>query len=241
MQYTNVIAIDPSTTCTGLCINGKVSCVVSEEYATTKKGDFSKWFEIASGAATIHAYSDPTGKPITKSTPFHISEVHKLLKYDYITDYLISQIKKEIPNLSSSLCLIEGYSYNSMAGNLIDLVTYSTLIRQKIIRQGAALRVLPPAELKMCAAKLTYEGVDVGKKKPKIEWRNNEGVAAGRFTKHEMYKAICENPDLDDDWKKLLDEHLSDQISSKSISKPLDDINDSYLLYHCFKAGHINT
>lgn len=241
MQYTNIIAVDPSTTCTGVCINGKVSCVVSEEYAKTKKGEFSKWFEIASTAAAINAYTEPTGLAITKKTPFAVSEVRKLLRYDFITDYLINEIKKEVPNLSGSLCLIEGYSYNSMAGNLIDLVTYSTLIRQKLMRQGVVLRVIPPAELKMCAAKLTYEGVDVGKKKPKIEWRNNEGVAAGRFTKHEMYKAICENTTLNDSWKKLLTEYLSDQISSKSISKPLDDINDSYLLYHCFKAGHINT
>lgn len=241
MQYTNIIAIDPSTTCTGVCINGSVSCVVSEEQSITKNGRLNKWFEIASQVATINVYVTPTGVAINKKTPFAVSEVRKLIKYDYVTDYLINQIRKKVPDLKNSLCLIEGYSYNSKAGNLIDLVTYSTLIRQKMFRQGATLRVVPPAELKLSAAKLTYEGVNVGKKKPKIEWRNNEGVAAGKFNKHEMYKAICENDDLDDDWRKLLNEHFSDQINAKSISKPLNDINDSYLLYHCFKAGHINT
>lgn len=241
MPYTDVIAIDPSTTCTGLCINGQVSCIVSEEDAMTKTGRLSKWFDTASNVAGVQMYTLPSSLHTGKRTTFTVSEVNKLLKYDFITDYLLNQIKKVVPNLTQTLCIIEGYSYNSLAGNLIDLVTYSTLIRQKLIRQGATLRVIPPAELKLCAAKLTYKAIDVGKQKTKLEWRNHEGVAAGRFTKHEMYKAICENSGLTDPWSEMLREHLSDQIASKSISKPLNDINDSYLMYQCFKAGHINT
>lgn len=239
MQYTNVIAIDPSTTCTGICINGAVSCVVSNEQSRTKKEEFTKWFEIANDVATIHTYDSPT-KP-KKGSSFNVTEVSKLIKYDFITDKIISIISDKSSNLTNSICLIEGYSYNSAAGNLIDLVTFSTLIKHKLIRSGSVLTIVPPAELKMCAAKLAYEPIDVGKKKSKLIWRNKENIAAGRFTKHEMYKAICENNDMKDDWAKLLRNYQSDQINARSISKPLDDINDSYILYHSYKAGYINS
>lgn len=235
MQYTDVVAIDPSTACTGICINGSVSCVVNEDYALTKKGDFTKWFEIASKVASIKTYYTPYDK--TKNTSFSKSEVQKLKKYDLISDIILDHIKATLPNFTQAVCLIEGYSYNSQVGNLIDLVTYSTLLRQKLLKNGMTLKIVPPAELKLLAAKFTYPSIDVGKKKPKLEWRNHDGIAAGKFNKHDMYKAICDNQNLSDNWYKLLKEHFIEQISSKSISKPFDDINDSYLLYHSFNSN----
>lgn len=236
MPSTNIIAIDPSTTCTGICVNNHVMCFVNEKTAKNKKDDFTKWFKIADTACEINTYQVDTSK---KDSSFSNSETYKLKKYDNITTEILNNLKNKII-LNDSVCLIEGYSYNSVAGNLIDLVTYSSLLRYKLYKENVSLIVVPPANLKMAAAKLTYPGIEVGKKKSKLEWRNTEGIVAGRFTKHEMYKSIIENDTLDDDWSRLLKQYASDQLNSKSISKPFDDINDSYILYHGYLSGFIN-
>ena len=79
---------------------------------------------------------------------------------------------------------------------------------------------------------LTYPPIYKNKAKTKIEYRNNEGVAGGSFKKPDMYKVLVENTDLQNDsWVKFLAEHSEEQLSMKSISKPIEDINDSYILY----------
>lgn len=236
MQYTNIISIDPSTTCTGLCINSELYCFAAEDSVKTKKGKYKKWFGIADQACTIITYSNSS----IKNQSFSDSEIEKLKKYNIMTEKIVDTIKINT-QFKNSICLIEGYSYNSAAGNLIDLVTYSTLLRYKLHTNGVHVVAIPPTTLKMAAAKLTYPPIDIGKKKPKLEWRNSSGVAAGSFKKHEIYKAIIENTTLEDTWAKLLREYASDQLNAKDIPKPFNDINDSYVLYHGYQAGHINT
>ena len=231
MQYTNVISIDPSTTCTGICINGKMGCVASQALATKKNGDLNKWFSHASETATMVLFDIPA---YSGSKDFSVEEIYKLDKYDKITDIVVTHILDNIKSSDNSICILEGFSYNSVAGRLIDLVTFSTLLRHKLKNLSFDILIVPPAKLKLASAQLTYDANDVGKKKSKLEWRNREGVAAGRFTKHEMYKAITENSELDDGWTKLVKNYQDEQLSSKSISKPLEDINDAYLLYQAF-------
>jgi len=239
MRSINVVTIDPSTACTGVCINGALFCFSDREYSTTKKGNLTKWFEIASDACDVLLYDTPPNNTKNTKLSFSESEVYKLLKYDFITDKIIDIISTNTDRKKATKCLIEGYSYNSAAGNLIDLVTYSTLLRHKLWKRGVCINVIPPASLKLGAAKLTYPPKDIGKKKPKLEWRNKQGIAAGSFKKPEIYKVITENPTLTDAWSELLRVYESHQLNATSISKPIDDINDSYVLYHSYMAGHL--
>jgi len=237
MPSTNIIAIDPSTTCTGLCINGKVSCFAQREIALTKKEKLTRWFEIVSEVGTINVMDTPSG---IKKMGFSESERYKLQKYDAITDAIMLHISKNEKQSTKNICLIEGYSYSSAAGHLIDLVTFSTLLRKKLLDLNYMLVVVPPSELKMSAAKLTYKPMDVGKRKPKLQWRNNEDISGGVFKKPEMYKAIIENSSLKDDWSILLHEYSKEVLSLKKIPTPIDDINDAYLLYQTYISNIIN-
>ncbi len=91
--------------------------------------------------------------------------------------------------------------------------------------------------LKSAAAKLTYPAIEKGKKVKKYEYRNFEGVAGGKFTKHEMLKSLIENPSLKGEWIKLLKEHSKELLEMKHIPKPFEDINDAKLMYEVALAN----
>lgn len=228
MPYTNIVGIDPSTTCTGLCINGKTFSFSPYKQIFNKKDQYNKWYDIASQEVEIYSFSVEDKKSV-----FTDSEVQKISQYDEVSDNITDIIKNNI-DVGETICVIEGFSYNATAGRLIDLVVFSTLLRYKILKLGYDLQVVPPATLKVLSAKLTYEPIDVGKKKPKLEWRNRDGVAGGKFTKHDMVTAVADNSTLDDNWAKFIKASYSDLISMKNIPKPFEDVNDAYLLYKTF-------
>jgi hypothetical protein len=134
---------------------------------------------------------------------------------------------------------IEGYSYGSSAGNLIDLVTFGSLIRDRLLDIGCEVVVVSPASLKLESCKLTYPPIVeiVGKRKPKevLFYRNNEGISGGKFNKREMYLSVVENTTWKDDWSNHL-RFIKGDISSQKIPKPHEDITDSYLLYQYIKS-----
>lgn len=234
----NIITIDPSTTCTGICINGKTMVAIAQErLSLTKKGNLAKWFEIASSYCHIETYPD-----YEKKNDFTDVEIEKLCYYKNIADIVVSTIYSHCKP-STSKVAIEGFSYNSKAGNLIDLVTYSTLIRSILLDKGYDLIIMPPASLKKKVAELVYPKVDVKNKdrdpslkplKPKFIHLNKDGIAGGNFKKPEMLQAIKDS-DFNDNWKKFIDEHYSDLIEMKNIPAPMSDLNDAYLLYQCIK------
>ena len=234
----NIIAIDPSTTCTGICINGtKMVAVTQEELALNKKGGFVKWFDLVSGNCEIETYDS-----YEKKDNFTDTEVGKLQYYQTIANIVTSVIEQNCKPSNTIVC-IEGFSYSSKAGNLIDLVTFSTLIRSYLINHGYTLVVIPPMSLKQGTAKLVYQKVDVKNQnrdpnlkplKPKFMYLNSDGVPGGSFKKHEMLGAIKDSS-FNDGWKKFIDEHYSDINEMKSIPAPIADLNDAYLLYQCVK------
>jgi len=235
----NIVAIDPSTTCTGICINGKKMIAVAQEnLALSKKGDFGKWFEIASSSCEIKTY-----EVYEKKSTFTYAEIEKLKYYQTIADIVTSTIEQNCKPEKTKVC-IEGFSYSSKAGNLIDLVTFSTLVRSRLLHSGYELVVVPPMSLKQGAARLVYPKVDVKNKdrdpslkplKPKFMHLNPDGIPGGKFKKHEMLRAISDS-DFSDDWKKFIDANFSDINEMKSVPAPIADLNDAYLLYHCIKA-----
>lgn len=225
MKY-NLIGIDPSLISTGVVINGKIFNYCRETDATLAKGGLSKWFKLCEGKIELRyiKYRDFNN--------YSEGELIKLKDYDSITDMIISDIKKNIDKSVSSKVAIEGYNFGAQVGDLIDLVTFSTLLRKKIYDYITKdITVLSPSTLKQESCKLTYKAIDIGKKKPKLEWRNHFGISGGNFTKREVFLSIIENNEWDDDWSKHCKSVKDEILSNKTIKKPYEDVNDSFILY----------
>ena len=235
-QYTNIIGIDPSTTCTGLCVNGEMTAIMPRSHAETKKGALQKWVNITSCHADIITVDN---RP--KSKVYSDEEILKLAYYRELRDNIgrVIESKDFIP--TDTLVLIEGFSYESAKGHLIDLVAFSTLLRNYLVEAGYNIQVIAPSTLKMNTAKMAYEPTTVylNKKKTrsKIEWRNPKGLSGGSFKKPDMMNAIIDSKYTDSKWKKFLQEHLSDLNDMKNVPKPIEDLNDAFLLYKVHKNG----
>ena len=226
----NIICIDPSLTCTAVVVNDHKAVFTTESTGHTKKQKLNKWFEITDPYVDFIFHSFESN-----SISFAKTEVQKLEKYDDITTGITDYITSKLVDGPSKI-FIEGYSFSSAAGPLIDLVTFGTLLRFKLFNLVSnEITIIPPSELKLLAAKLTYQPTKEGKKEV---WRNKSGVAGGKFKKHEMYRALIENDSLKDDpWVELLVEHSSDILSSKSVPKPIEDVNDAKLMFEIVKSN----
>ena len=166
-------------------------------------------------------------------------ELTKLKDYDKITDLILDDIKSNLVPGEISIG-IEGYNFGATVGDLIDLVTFSTLLRKKLFDQiSQNILVLSPSTLKLEACKLTYKPIikEIGKKVKRIEydWRNNLGISGGKFTKRDMALCIIENEQIQDDWFKYLKLIKEELLSVKDIQKPHEDVNDAVLIYNILK------
>ncbi len=233
----NIVAIDPSLTCTAMVVNDKKFVYTSTSTARTKKLALKGWFGQTEDLITIREHGD------TPSGEYVDVEVMKLIHFDNIATKIVSDIASNINRDESTHIAIEGYSFSSAAGPLIDLTTLGSLIRQKIIEakfkipeNGRYFDVLPPTYLKSLAAKLTYPATPKNKKGD-LEYRNKEGVAGGSFKKHEIYKALTENDNLKCEWVEFLRSVSDEILPMKSIPKPIEDINDAKILYEIIRNG----
>jgi len=226
----NIVGIDPSLISTGVVVNGKLFNYCREKDATNKSG-LSKWFKYTEGKLNLNyiAYREYDG--------YSNGELVKLKDYDKITTQIIKDIQDNIDVTKSTKIAIEGYSYSSDAGAIIDLVTFSTLLRKKLFDYiSEDITVMSPSTLKVESCKLTYPPINEGKKKEKWVYKNNDGVSGGSFTKHGMYLSIIENNDLNDDWAKLCKSLKSDIMGATKVPKPFEDVNDAYLLYNILRS-----
>jgi hypothetical protein len=227
----NIITIDPSLTCTAVVVNDNVLVFASPHLCWNKNHKFNKWFELADEVASIFVLSERTVED-----NYSTSEIAKLVAYQHTIDTIVFNIKAILPEGDTKI-FIEGYSYSSQAGPLIDLVTFGTLLRHKLLEISSNITVVSPMSLKSAAAKLTYPAIEKGKKVKKYEYRNFEGVAGGKFTKHEMLKSLIENDSLKGKWISLLKEHSEELLAMKHIPKPFEDINDAKLMYEVALAN----
>ena len=232
--FTNIVAIDPSTTCTGLCINGEMIAFTKQELAETKTGKLKKWFDVTSEYATI-VYVDDRDT----SKDYSDEEILKLNFYRKYTDDIMQNIMRCDP--TETLIVIEGYSYSSKVGHIIDLVGFSTLLRNKLLDNGFEnIKIVSPSSLKLAVAKMSYEPetVYLNKKKTRSKkvWKNTNGVVGGKFKKDDMMQALLDSPHTDSEWKTFLQENL-DELSSIKVPKPIEDLNDAFLLYNVYKKG----
>ena len=109
----------------------------------------------------------------------------------------------------------------------MDIVSLSTLIRSKLITyiKNIDISIISPSSLKLDACKLVYEPIDIGIRKPKYKYVNNQGISGGSFKKPHMYRAMIEgnikSPILEMliSYKELMDRD--------KIPNPIEDIIDS--------------
>lgn len=234
MKKYNIVALDPSLISTGLVVNGKIFNYCREKDANNKSG-LSKWFKYCEDKLTLRYIE------YREYNNYSDGELIKLKDYDKITNQIIKDIEENIDKTQPTKIGIEGYSYASDAGAIIDLVTFSTLLRKKLFDYiSQDITVYAPLTLKVEACKLTYQPINEGKKKEKWVYKNNDGIAGGSFTKHAMHLAICENKNLNDDWAKLCRSLKLDIMGASKVPKPFEDVNDAFLTFHilnkCFNS-----
>lgn len=232
MKY-NIIGIDPSLISTALVISSGESFKIfnyCRESAVFGKTGITKWFKLAEQYTTYRFIEYRDYKDYSEG------ELTKLKDYDLITDNIIKDILNNINLELPTKIGIEGYSFGSAAGDLIDLVTFSTILRKKLYDKiSKDIYVISPKTLKLESCKLTYEPVtkEIGGKKKRTEyiWKNKIGISGGSFTKSDIYLSIIENDNLNDFWATHCKLSKSEILSTKEIKKPYDDINDAYLIY----------
>jgi len=233
MKY-NIVAIDPSLISTALVVSSgdtfKMYNYCNESNAMGKTG-MKKWFKMAEQHIT-YRYVD-----YRKFKDYSEGELVKLKDYDKISDTIISDILSNIdPNIPTKIG-IEGYSFSSNAGAIIDLVTFSTILRKKLFDLiSEDITVLSPSTLKLESCKMTYPAINIGIKKEKWVYKNNIGISGGSFTKTEMLLSIIENPVWDDYWSIHVRSVKTDLLGVSTIPKPYEDIDDSFLIYNYLKG-----
>jgi hypothetical protein len=209
-----IIGIDPSLNSTAITIykDGKYSF-----YNYTNNKPNYKWIKEVNQYVNFqfHEYSN--------NDDFSESEVDKIDIYDIVTDKIVTDISSIIGKKETHI-FIEGYSYSAQAGRLIDLVTFSTLLRYKLLKyKNVTLHFIPPSSLKKYVAQMVY------KPDKKGMYRNENGKAGGSFDKKDMMVALL-HMDLDDVYFHYLTNRREDLLKPKNVPKPFDDINDSLLL-----------
>jgi hypothetical protein len=229
----NIVAIDPSLISTALVVSSqdtfKIYNYCRESKVYGKKG-ITKWFKSA------EEFVEYKFIEYREFADYSEGELTKLKDYDKITDQIIVDILSNIDPSKETKVGIEGYNFGAQVGDLIDLVTFSTLLRKKLYdKVSKDIWVMSPSTLKLESCKLTYEPIrtEIGKKVVKIkeEYRNKIGIPGGKFTKNDMALAIIENDNLNDYWAKHCKFIKEDLTSVSTIQKPYEDVNDAYLIY----------
>ena len=232
MKY-NIVAIDPSLISTALVVsspnNFKMFNYCKESKVYNKKG-LAKWFKMAE-EYIIYRFID-----YRDFNSYSEGELIKLKDYDKVSDMIIKDILDNIDSTIPTKIGIEGYSYSSDAGAIIDLVTFSALLRKKLFdKVSEDIEVLSPSTLKLESCKLSYKPIlkESGKKVKKIteEYRNPLGIPGGKFTKLDMYHAIIDDTNYNDPWSKHCKSIIEDIKGVSVIPKPYEDMNDGFILF----------
>jgi hypothetical protein len=226
----NYIGIDPSIISTAMVINGRVFnyCRRSDAIKEKSIDSYTKWFDLCKDHVTYRYIN------LDYVEGYSANEIQKMRCYDAVSDMIIQDILDNIIKDEPIKIAVEGYSYSS-TGDIIDLVTFSTLLRRKLLTITEDIIILTPSTLKLESCKLTYKPIEkkIGGKKPRTEfiYRSALGIAGGSFNKVDIFLALVENENNNDRYCTFLKEHKMSIMFLKSIKKPLEDCNDAYTLY----------
>jgi hypothetical protein len=162
-----------------------------------------------------------------KSDKYSENEILKLESHINLSENIIVEILNYIDKKEKTYCQIEGYSFSKNTSSILDIVSLSTLVRRNLYKEikNIDITIISPTSLKLEACKLVYKPVDIGKKKSKLKYVNNEGISGGSFKKPQMFRAMIEGNIMTPISKMLNDyKHLMDR---EKIPNPIEDIIDS--------------
>lgn len=223
-----IISIDPSLISTAVVIGDgddfKMLNYCRESDVYTKKG-LGKWFK------SCEELIDYKFIQFRSFDNYSDGEIAKLRDYNKITESIVDDLVSLIGDDKEVFIGMEGIAFGASVGDLVDLVSFSTLLRAKLLSLTNNIKIVAPLTLKQEACKLTYLPENVGKKVEKLVWRNKQGIAGGHFTKREVFLSITENEVWKDKWSQHCKKMASEILTIKSIPKPYEDINDAFVLY----------
>lgn len=161
------------------------------------------------------------------SSDYSKNEILKLNHYIMISQILIDEIILRIDLSEKTYCQIEGYSFSKNTSSILDIVGLSTLIRSKLMNtiNDIDITIVSPSTLKLETCKLVYKPIDIGKKKPKFEYKNNQGISGGSFKKPQMFRAIIEG-NIDTPIYDMIISY-KDLMDRDKIPNPIEDIIDA--------------
>lgn len=161
------------------------------------------------------------------SNDYSTNEIIKLKHYNMLSEMITSEIIKLINTEEKTYCQIEGYSFSKNTSSILDIVSLSTLIRSNLIKNinDIELTIISPSTLKLETCKLVYEPIDIGKKKPKLKFVNNQGISGGSFKKPQMYRSLIEGNIDTPIYEMLLT--YKDLMDREKIPNPIEDIIDA--------------
>jgi hypothetical protein len=180
---------------------------------------------------------------LPKTHTYSQAEYTHIMDYERISKEIVHIINKEIltiigNNYNDTYSIqfnIEGYSQGLTPGKIIELVSFSYAIRNKLVCEfpDSVFVFVPPSTLKKYACYYTY-GYVYKTKKPShnpMNWvtRAPYGIAGGSFKKPDMLKALLASDRLNDNFHYMCKSY-PDWLERSSIPKPIDDMVDAYWL-----------
>jgi hypothetical protein len=162
-----------------------------------------------------------------KSDDYSKNEILKLHNYESISSRLVDELIDKIDTKEETYCQIEGYSFSKNTSSILDIVSQSSIIRTDIIRRidNIKLSIISPSSLKLETCKLVYKPIDIGIKKPKMKYVNDQGISGGSFKKPQMFKAMIDGK-IETPILEMLNTY-KDLMNRDKIPNPIEDIIDS--------------
>ncbi len=218
----NYIGIDCSLTSTAICIEDNDK----EYYYNYNTKPINKWGKIISPICThVNVY-------YSEHEEYSESEYHKVVDYTNSVGKMMNDFGDKIPGSKIGM---EGYSYASAAGPLIDLVTLGSALRHyTIVRNPHTISIKAPMTVKVETCRIAYNILS------KKVYRNLDGIAGGSFTKHQMLESLIyynEHKTNKSPLYKLLNPYADELLHLNKIPKPIEDIVDSYWVKEIVKLS----
>jgi len=215
----NFVGIDISLNSTAICIENKRGMSI---LSFTSKKDNNIYIKELSraGVKFYHTYRE-------SSKDYSDNEILKLKHFEEVSKEMVVRIIENLDPGAKTICNIEGYSFSKNTSSILDIVSLSTLIKNKLLTgiPDIEMSIISPSSLKLETCKLVYPPINIGKKKEKLKWVNDQGISGGSFKKPQMFKAM-----LDGKIDSLISQFLFDyrELSEREkIPNPIEDIIDS--------------
>jgi archaellum biogenesis ATPase FlaH len=158
------------------------------------------------------------------------NEIMKLREFNHVTDLIYNKINTNLNKKDKTLIAVEGYSYGLRGNSIIDIVSFSTLLRIKLMDLAGLEKLIfvSPMTLKSFACEKSY-GFTTNKNGKKIINKNLKNIPGGKFDKKDMLDALI-NLNEYDNLSMLLYKYKDELLSLKNVPKPIDDCIDADFL-----------